>query len=95
MKHPAGGRNPKRINKRAPVMRRNSAPATEERAPDSLAAPEVLATRRSMIAEAAYYIALRRNFQPGHEVQDWLLAESQIDAALVDKKPPAPRSSRR
>lgn len=36
-----------------------------------------------MIAEAAYYIALRRKFQAGHEVQDWLLAESQIDAALL------------
>ena len=95
MKHPAEGRNPKRIKKRSPVMRRNNAPAPEERAPESLAARGVLATRRSMIAEAAYYIALRRNFQPGHEVQDWLLAESQIDAALVDKTPPAPRPSRR
>jgi hypothetical protein len=36
-----------------------------------------------MIAEAAYYLALQRNFKPGHEVQDWLLAERQIDGALA------------
>lgn len=38
--------------------------------------------RRSMIAEAAYHIAERRGFEPGHEVEDWLHAEKEIDAAL-------------
>ena len=38
--------------------------------------------RRSMIAEAAYHIAERRGFGPGHEVEDWLHAEKEIDAAL-------------
>lgn len=37
--------------------------------------------RRSMIAEAAYHIAERRGFQPGHEMEDWLHAEKEIDAA--------------
>jgi hypothetical protein len=32
------------------------------------------------IAEAAYYIAQRRGFQPGQELQDWLSAEREIDA---------------
>jgi DUF2934 family protein len=36
--------------------------------------------RRSMIAEAAYHIAERRGFQPGHEMEDWLHAEKEIDA---------------
>jgi len=34
--------------------------------------------RHAMIAEAAYYRAERRGFQPGHELEDWLVAESEI-----------------
>jgi hypothetical protein len=37
-------------------------------------------TRRMMVAEAAYYIAESRGFQSGGEVEDWLLAEKQIDS---------------
>lgn len=47
--------------------------------------------RRVMIAEAAYYLALQRKFEPGHEVEDWLLAESQIDRVVVAGSPPAQR----
>jgi len=32
----------------------------------------------SMISVAAYYLAERRGFAPGGEVQDWLIAEQQI-----------------
>jgi hypothetical protein len=39
--------------------------------------------RRSMIAQAAYYRAERRGFEPGHEAEDWLAAESEVDAALM------------
>lgn len=37
-------------------------------------------TRNKMIEEAAYFIAQRRGFEPGHDVEDWLKAEAQIDA---------------
>jgi len=33
-----------------------------------------------MIAEAAYFRALRRGFASGGEVQDWLEAEADVDA---------------
>jgi hypothetical protein len=33
-----------------------------------------------MIAVAAYYLAERHAFEPGHEIEDWLEAEKQIDA---------------
>ena len=33
---------------------------------------------RLMIEEAAYYLAEKRGFEPGHEVEDWLQAETQI-----------------
>jgi Protein of unknown function (DUF2934) len=35
--------------------------------------------RHAMIAEAAYLIAERRNFEPGHEVEDWLAAEQALN----------------
>lgn len=30
------------------------------------------------VAEAAYFLAHRRGFQPGHELEDWVVAEAQI-----------------
>lgn len=48
--------------------------------------------RAAMIAEAAYFIAERRNFQPGHELSDWLTAEQEVDSILGSNKP-APATS--
>ncbi|HEV2284572.1 MAG TPA: DUF2934 domain-containing protein [Steroidobacteraceae bacterium] len=39
--------------------------------------------RRGMIAEAAYLRAERRGFAPGHETEDWLAAEVEVDALLA------------
>jgi hypothetical protein len=39
--------------------------------------------RDSMIAMAAYFRAERRNFEAGHELEDWLAAEAEVDAALI------------
>lgn len=36
------------------------------------------AERREMIARAAYFRAEQRGFEPGHELEDWYEAESQI-----------------
>lgn len=33
---------------------------------------------RLMIKEAAYYLAEKRGFAPGHELEDWLKAKTQI-----------------
>jgi hypothetical protein len=33
---------------------------------------------RRLIAEAAYYRAKQRNFAPGHELEDWIEAESEV-----------------
>jgi Protein of unknown function (DUF2934) len=30
------------------------------------------------IAVVAYHLAERRNFEPGHEMEDWLNAEAQV-----------------
>jgi hypothetical protein len=49
-------------------------------------APAVVAVsedvRRGMIAEGAYLRAERRGFAPGHEAEDWLAAEAEVDALL-------------
>ena len=33
---------------------------------------------RRRIAEAAYFRAKGRNFEPGHELEDWVEAESEV-----------------
>lgn len=44
--------------------------------------PVTAAMRRTMIEEAAYYIAQQRGFVEGRTMEDWLLAEQQIDSRL-------------
>ncbi len=39
--------------------------------------------RREMIAQAAYFRAERRGFEPGHELDDWLAAEMEVDTGLT------------
>lgn len=36
--------------------------------------------RREQIQLAGYLRAERRGFEPGHDVEDWLMAEAEIDA---------------
>lgn len=38
--------------------------------------------REQMIAEAAYYRAEQRGFEPGNEMSDWLQAEADVEALL-------------
>jgi hypothetical protein len=51
---------------------------------EAVFAPFVDPERRAeMIAEAAYYRAEGRGFAPGHETEDWLAAEAEVDASLL------------
>jgi len=43
-------------------------------------------TRELMIEQAAYMLAEARGFSPGRELEDWLAAESQVDAVLAAKQ---------
>ncbi len=38
--------------------------------------------RRAMIERAAYLRAERRYFETGHELDDWLTAEAEVDSRL-------------
>jgi hypothetical protein len=42
--------------------------------------------RRRMIAEAAYYRALRRSLGEGNPDRDWIEAEAEIDALLLNRR---------
>jgi DUF2934 family protein len=44
--------------------------------------------RRAMIAEAAYFRAEQRGFEPGHELEDWCAAEGEIDTLPTRGGPP-------
>lgn len=41
--------------------------------------------RHDMVATAAYFLAEKRGFEPGHELEDWLAAEAQIMSAQLSK----------
>jgi hypothetical protein len=45
------------------------------------AAEAVTADHQVKVALAAYFIAERRGFEPGHELDDWLAAEAEMAAA--------------
>jgi hypothetical protein len=65
------------IRKRAP---RKSAPGVTAMSLTRFIDPE---QRAALIAEAAFFRAEKRGFAPGHEVEDWLAAESDVDARLM------------
>jgi ribose 1,5-bisphosphokinase PhnN len=69
---------PTTVRKRAP---RKSAAADETKEP--VASFVDFEQRSALIAEAAFFRAEKRGFAPGNEVEDWLAAESEVDAKLM------------
>jgi hypothetical protein len=45
--------------------------------------PHVPENRHQCIAELAFASAERRGFAPGHELDDWLEAEREVDARRI------------
>jgi|SRR5580700_3535515 hypothetical protein len=58
-----------------------------EEAQAAVAAPIAPSLRHSMIAQAAYLLAEHRGFGQDGELQDWLVAEAQIDVSLASRQP--------
>jgi hypothetical protein len=66
----------------SPVASGLSAPMhTSTRAPANF---DPSSSREALIATAAYYRAEKRGFLPGHELQDWLAAEREVDRIGTD-----------
>ena len=92
--NPSSPGKPSRARKRA----KSPTPAPYAGAPaaEPAAAPRPTVTisfstanRESMIRTAAYFRAQQRNFATGHALDDWLAAEAEIDAALLESRPGA------
>lgn len=47
--------------------------------------PSFSESREARIAEQAYWRAERRGFSPGHELEDWLHAEKDVDGDASSK----------
>lgn len=74
--------------------------ATTEKKVKAPAAPKKVAAKKTthqlpdqdlinkMVAEAAYFIAEKRQFAPGYEQADWQEAKAQILAQLKNASPP-------
>ena len=67
---------------RRKVPRKNNsttpAPDTRAPAPRQTSASAPGEETRQKIAEAAYFRAKQRGFAPGHELEDWVEAESEV-----------------
>jgi hypothetical protein len=79
-----------------------STPAVRKRAPRKSGPknkPEIesvtrfvgLEHRAALVAEAAFFRAEKRGFAPGSEVEDWLAAEAEVDAKLLQGATSGPR----
>lgn len=51
------------------------------------AASSADAPQQKMVAEAAYFRAERRGFEPGHELEDWLAAEAEVVRSSLQRTP--------
>jgi hypothetical protein len=59
-------------------------PEMASKSPIKVTEPQVTDEQhRELVAVAAYYLAERRNFEPGHEAEDWLAAELQVRRAAT------------
>ena len=86
-KSPTSPTAKKRAPRKTPIAIAVEKMVVAQAAPATFTDPE---QRAALIAEAAYFRAERRNFEPGHETDDWLAAEAEVDATLL-KSETAPR----
>jgi hypothetical protein len=70
-------------------VRQRKSPASATRASDKTSshtaaaqAPHPPLDRYASIAQAAYFRSQHRGFKPGHEMEDWLAAEAEVDQRL-------------
>lgn len=76
------------VKKSAPAKKTTATaaakPAGAKKSPAKKASTVSPEHRYHMIATAAYFLAERRGFAGGYEMQDWIAAEAEIDAQLKD-----------
>ena len=79
----------KELARRTTKSSSRSADTSKERSARVESLIEIPSTRTDLIADqqrneaiaiAAYYLSEQRRFAPGHEIEDWLMAEAQFEA---------------
>jgi hypothetical protein len=73
-------KNPTLVETQKPAARK---PMSRKKPAPAAATFVGLEQRGALIAEAAYFRAEKRGFAPGHELEDWLQAEAEVDARLL------------
>jgi hypothetical protein len=63
---------------RKPTAEQRSASSNTGAVDSNVSAERSPEEMRSLIEEAAYYRAKQRGFEPGHELEDWIQAESEV-----------------
>jgi hypothetical protein len=87
----------KRVSRRRPAAAKSKSRTPElsgqavvtilESAPLPAGAIQIdAAMRRQLIAAEAYFLAERRGFEAGHELDDWIEAESIVDSRLRESR---------
>ena len=87
--------NPKSVRFHLPAKSIAAESAVQSPGPETIETVAVLERRRAhitelvpaslrhdMIAMAAYHRSVERGFAPGHELEDWLAAEREVDETL-------------
>jgi hypothetical protein len=72
----------------APMARGTRTPADQSAKPGvTWRGAFSLEQREAMIREAAYYRCLQRGFAPGHDLEDWLAAEAELEHGTPAPQP--------
>lgn len=81
----------KAVARAGATPRKKAASAKAVREPKATATSIGESDRLAMVQVAAYVRAERRGFAPGHELEDWLAAEAEVDAQLAAMRAAKPR----
>ena len=76
---PRATSQPKKSTSKKPAITSKKSSKSASTNPETMI-PVTKQARYQMITEAAYLIAEQRGFEGGHEMDDWLQAEAEIDA---------------
>ena len=82
-------RNKRKVAKRPPASMDTRSKTKRPAKAKAVARPEITAeARRQMIEKEAYFRAEKRGFTSGDPVNDWLIAEEEIDQLLAARAAP-------
>ena len=82
-------RDKRKTAKRPPASMDTRSKTTRPAKANAVTRPEITAeSRRQMIEEEAYFRAEKRGFTSGDPVNDWLIAEEEIDQLLAARAAP-------